>query len=203
MPLGGRLLRAALRLATLPLRLVVLVLSRLTGGRPWLALILLLGCGVIALHAKTLQINRAVAEREARVARLERSTSSLRSEVQRLGSTERVTRAGTQAGMITPDPDGIGYVDARRLDPARAAAAIAAPSGDWKPTPGLSAQNGDDVSGVSTGADTTAPSSIASPGSTATGGAPTGATGAAGTAGAAGATGATGAAGASGTGAGG
>ncbi|MGX6450279.1 hypothetical protein ACVU7I_19740, partial [Patulibacter sp. S7RM1-6] len=143
-PLGLRLALLPLRLALVPVRLCTMALGRITGGRPWLALVLVLGCGVIALHAATLQTNQAITARETTIGALERRTAALRNEVAELGSPDRVTTYGRQAGMVIPDPEGIGYIDAGRVDARRAAQAIAPPSADWKPAPNVSEQNGDD-----------------------------------------------------------
>lgn len=143
LPLALRLALLPIRLALIPLRLAGLVLGRITGGRPWLALVLVLGCGVIFLHAATLKTNQLIEQRDAKISELERSTASLRNSVAELGSTDRVSRVGREAGMVFPDPEGIGYLDASKARAERAAKAFGPPSATWLPAPNRSSQNGD------------------------------------------------------------
>lgn len=143
LPLAARLALLPIRLALVPLRLAGLVLGRITGGRPWLALVLILGCGVIFLHAATLKTNQLIEQRDAQISQLERSTASLRNSVAELGSTDRVSRVGREAGMVFPDPEGVGYLDARKAKAERAAKAFGPPSATWLPAPNRSSQNGD------------------------------------------------------------
>jgi len=147
-PLGVRLALVPVRLALVPVRLAITLLGRLTGGRPWLVLILALGCGVIALHAATLQTNQTVAARDLEINKLERETATLRNDVAGLRSTDRVAAFGSAQGMVIADPEGVGYLDARRADATRAASMLAAPSADWKPAPNPSEQNGDATDAV-------------------------------------------------------
>ncbi len=153
LPLALRLALLPIRLALIPLRLAGLVLGRITGGRPWLALVLVLGCGVIFLHAATLKTNQLIAQREAQISALERGTASLRNSVAELGSTDRVSRVGREAGMVFPDPEGIGYLDARKAKAERAAKAFGPPSASWLPAPNRSSQNGDALNEDGTVAD--------------------------------------------------
>lgn len=143
LPLALRLALLPIRLALIPLRLAGLVLGRITGGRPWLALVLVLGCGVIFLHAATLKTNQLIEQRDAKISALERSTASLRNSVAELGSTDRVSRVGREAGMVFPDPEGIGYLDARKAKAERAAKTFGPPAATWLPAPNPSSQNGD------------------------------------------------------------
>lgn len=145
LPLALRLALLPIRLALVPLRLAGLVLGRITGGRPWLALVLVLGCGVIFLHAATLKTNQLIEQRDAKISALERSTAELRNSVAELGSTDRVSRVGREAGMVFPDPEGIGYLDASKARAERAAKAFGPPSASWLPAPNRSSQNGDAV----------------------------------------------------------
>ncbi|MDO9409722.1 MAG: hypothetical protein Q7T67_15010, partial [Patulibacter sp.] len=142
-PLGVRLALIPVRLALVPVRIAISVLARLTGGRPWLVMILALGCGVIALHAATLQTNQTVAARDLEINKLERETATLRNDVAGLRSTDRVAAFGSSQGMVIADPEGVGYLDARKADAGRSAGMLAPPSADWKPAPNPSEQNGD------------------------------------------------------------
>lgn len=153
LPLALRLALLPIRLALVPLRLAGMVLGRITGGRPWLALVLVLGCGVIFLHAATLKTNQLIEQRDAQISELERSTASLRNSVAELGSTDRVSRVGREAGMVFPDPEGIGYLDASKARAERAAKAFGPPSATWLPAPNRSSQNGDALNEDGTVAD--------------------------------------------------
>lgn len=182
-PLGVRLALLPVRLALVPVRLATTILGRLTGGRPWLVLILAMGCGVIALHAATLQTNQTLAARDLEINGLERETATLRNDVASLGSTDRVSAFGAGQGMVIADPEGVGYLDARTTDAGRAARMLAPPSAEWKPAPNPSEQNGDvvDEDGAAAGAGATsqpdpasgagtpaAPSTAGAPGTTGT-----------------------------------
>lgn len=145
LPLALRLALLPIRLALIPLRLAGLVLGRITGGRPWLALVLVLGCGVIFLHAATLKTNQLIQQRDAEISALERSTAELRNSVAELGSTDRISRVGREAGMVFPDPEGVGYLDARKARAERAAKTFGPPSASWLPAPNRSSQNGDSL----------------------------------------------------------
>lgn len=153
LPLPLRLALLPIRLALIPLRLAGLVLGRITGGRPWLALVLVLGCGVIFLHAATLKTNQLIEQRDAKISALERSTASLRNSVAELGSTDRVSRVGREAGMVFPDPEGVGYLDASKARAERAAKTFGPPSATWLPAPNRSSQNGDALNEDGTVAD--------------------------------------------------
>lgn len=153
LPTALRLALLPISLALVPLRLAGLVLGRITGGRPWLALVLVLGCGVIFLHAATLKTNQLIERRDAEISELERSTASLRNSVAELGSTDRVSRVGREAGMVFPDPEGIGYLDASKVRAERAAKAFGPPSASWLPAPNRSSQNGDALNADGTVAD--------------------------------------------------
>ncbi|MGE4426269.1 MAG: hypothetical protein AB7G37_07450 [Solirubrobacteraceae bacterium] len=131
-----------MRLVLVPLALALHVMRRATGGRPWLPLILLAGCGIIALHATTLQLNRTIAERDVEVAKLERSTATLRSEVSGLGAPSRIIETAATLGMVAADPQGVSYLDAGDADPGKAARMIVPPNAAWQPSPNPSAQNG-------------------------------------------------------------
>jgi hypothetical protein len=168
-PLGLRLALLPIRLALVPLRLAGLVLGRITGGRPWLALVLALGCGVIFIHAATLKTNQLIEQRDAQISALERSTASLRNSVAELGSTDRISRVGREAGMVFPDPEGIGYLDARKARAERAAKTFGPPSAAWQPAPNPSSQNGDALNPDGTaidGGSAVADGAVAQPGST-------------------------------------
>ncbi len=142
-PLALRLALLPLRLLVIPLRLAGLVLGRITGGRPWLALVLVLGCGVIFVHAATLQVNQQIEKRDQEISALERSTAELRNSVAELGSTDRISRIGREAGMVFPDPEGIGYLSARKSSAEKAAETFGPPAATWQPAPNPSTQNGD------------------------------------------------------------
>ncbi len=125
------------------LLLGVIIAWRITGGRPWLALVLVLGCGVIFVHAATLKVNQQIEKRDQEISALERSTAELRNSVAELGATDRVSRIGREAGMVFPDPEGIGYLSARRSSAAKAAQTFGPPAATWQPAPNPSTQNGD------------------------------------------------------------
>jgi len=197
-----RVLLLPVRLALVPLALALHVMRRATGGRPWLPLILLAGCGIIALHATTLQLNRTIAERDVDVAKLERSTATLRSEVSRLGAPDRITRAAGLLGMVPADPQGVSYLSSGDADAAKAAKMVVPPNATWQPSPNPSAQNGDapDADGdAATGAGPATGTGVTGASPTAGVAGATGTTGTTGPEGATGTTGATGTDGATGT----
>ena len=104
-----------------------MVLDAILHGRAWIGLVFVLLAGIVFFNVDLLQMNREIAQAEERVGALKRQNAQLRSEVARLGSSERIQRVAAERGLVLPAPGEVRYL---RSDPAvdarRAAARIEA-----------------------------------------------------------------------------
>jgi len=103
-------------------------LDRALRGRLW---IWLLGCallGVVAMQVSLLKLNSGIGRAVETTATLQRQNSALEASIARLSDTNRVQKGAEALGMITPAPGDVGYLAARRSDPARAAELMQPPS---------------------------------------------------------------------------
>ena len=127
------------------------VLDALLRGRAWIALVFVLLAGIVFFNVDLLRMNRQIAVTAERAATVKRENARLRTDVARLGSSERIQRVAAERGLVLPAPGEVRYlrsnptVDARRAagrigaDEAAAPAvqqqapAAAAPSGTGAP----------------------------------------------------------------------
>jgi cell division protein FtsL len=202
-PLSLRLGRRAMRVGD------ARVLDRLVRGRAWIAIVAAALIGIVFMQVSMLKLNAGVSRAVTAADTLERQNSSLRADISKLGSGERVQDAATNQGMVTPAAGDVHYLNAQAASGARAAASIKPPK-PVAPTLGAAATGAAATGAAANGATATvaanatgaAASGAAATGATGTGAAATGATatGATGTGAAGAANGATGT-GATGTGA--
>ena len=199
-PLSLRLGRRAMRVGD------ARVLDRLVRGRAWIAIVAAALIGIVFMQVSMLKLNAGVSRAVTAADTLERQNSTLRADISKLDSGERVQDAAANLGMTTRAAGDVHYLDAARASAARAAASIkppnpvapvasalgsAAASGA---APTATAPSGTAAAATTSGAGTTgAAATSAAPatsGTGATGAVPSGASGAAAT-GPAAATGAT------------
>ena len=96
------------------------VLDRLLHGRGWIALVFLLLVGIVFFNVDLLRMNRDIAATADRAGDVKRSNARLRTELAKLGSSERIQRVAADAGLVMPAPGEVRYlsssptVDARR-----------------------------------------------------------------------------------------
>jgi hypothetical protein len=167
-PLSLRLGRRAMRVGD------ARVLDRLVRGRAWIAIVAAALIGIVFMQVSMLKLNAGVSRAVTAADTLERQNSSLRADISKLDSGERVQDAAANLGMTTRPAGDVRYLDAERASAARAAASIKPPSpvAPAAPTLGAAAANGTAPTGTT--ANGTAPTGTAAAAAT-NGTSPTGA----------------------------
>jgi cell division protein FtsL len=129
-------------------------LDRLIRGRTWVAVIAVALIGIVAMQVHMLGLNAGIGRAVEKATTLEQENTSLRLEVSRLGSGERIAREAQQLGLVMPNAGEVRYTDVHPTDATRAAQTM-------KPAdPDLAAQAEAAVeAGVGTGALALAPES--------------------------------------------
>jgi hypothetical protein len=121
-PLSLRLGRRAMRVGD------ARVLDRLVRGRAWIAIVAAALIGIVFMQVSMLKLNAGVSRAVTAADTLERQNSSLRADISKLDSGERVQDAAANLGMATRPAGDVRYLDAERASAARAAASIKPPS---------------------------------------------------------------------------
>jgi cell division protein FtsL len=121
-PLSLRLGRRAMRVGD------ARVLDRLVRGRAWIAIVAAALIGIVFMQVSMLKLNAGVSRAVTAADTLERQNSSLRADISKLDSGERVQDAAANLGMATRPAGEVRYLDAERASAARAAASIKPPS---------------------------------------------------------------------------
>jgi outer membrane biosynthesis protein TonB len=121
-PLSLRLGRRAMRVGD------ARVLDRLVRGRAWIAIVAAALIGIVFMQVSMLKLNAGVSRAVTAADTLERQNSSLRADISKLDSGERVQDAAANLGMTTRPAGDVRYLDAERTSAARAAASIKPPS---------------------------------------------------------------------------
>jgi hypothetical protein len=121
-PLSLRLGRRAMRVGD------ARVLDRLVRGRAWIAIVAAALIGIVFMQVSMLKLNAGVSRAVTAADTLERQNSTLRADISKLDSGERVQDAAANLGMTTRPAGDVHYLDAARADAARAAASIKPPS---------------------------------------------------------------------------
>jgi cell division protein FtsL len=129
-------------------------LDRLIRGRTWVAVIAVALIGIVAMQVHMLGLNAGIGRAVEKATTLEQENTSLRLEVSRLGSGERIAAEAQQLGLVMPNAGEVRYTDVHTTDATRAAKTM-------KPAdPDLAAQAKAAVeAGVGTGAIALAPES--------------------------------------------
>lgn len=116
------------------------LLDRLLRGRGWVLIVGALLAGIVFLNVSVLELNRGIAQTDAKSAALERTNSDLRSRVAKLDSGERIQQLAAKKGFVLPAPGDVTYVRPRpRLDAKLAAKRISEPAGETVATSGATA----------------------------------------------------------------
>lgn len=112
------------------------VLDALLHGRAWLAIVFVLLVGIVFFNVDLLRMNRDIARTADRAAVVKRENARLRTDLARLGSSERIQRVAAQAGLVLPAPGEVRYLRSRPgIDARRAAQRIAAGDVSGPPVP--------------------------------------------------------------------
>jgi cell division protein FtsL len=108
-----------------PVPLGARLLDRLLYGRGWIGLVFVLLAGIVFFNVDLLQMNRGIAETSNKADAVKRENARLRTELARLGSSERIQRVAVRAGLVLPAPGEVRYLRATpSADASRAAKRI-------------------------------------------------------------------------------
>jgi cell division protein FtsL len=198
-PLSLRLGRRAMRVGD------ARVLDRLVRGRAWIAIVAAALIGIVFMQVSMLKLNAGVSRAVTAADTLERQNSTLRADISKLDSGERVQDAAAKLGMTTRPAGDVRYLDAERASAARAAASIkppnpvavapaanaTAPTGTAAATAGAAATSGATATGAAAATTSGATATSGTTGAATTNGATATGAAASGTAGAATTNGAT------------
>jgi cell division protein FtsL len=137
-PLALRLARAAARIGD------ARFLDRLVRGRAWIALVAVGLMGIVFMQVSMLRLNAGISRAVTSGETLNRQNATLRAEISKLDSGERIADSAGALGMSLPPAGSVNYLDARKANGREAARGIHPP----KPVK--------TAAGTSTGATTTA-----------------------------------------------
>lgn len=108
LPSGAGLANGALRrLAALPDHRL---LDRLLTGRTWIGFVACALIGIVFMQVSLLKINAGIGRSVERAATLERDNASLRADVSRMGSNERIQAEAEGLGMVIPAPGAVRFL---------------------------------------------------------------------------------------------
>jgi hypothetical protein len=120
-PLGLRVARAGGRIVD------ARFLDRLLRGGVWIALLALGLMGIVFIQVSMLRLNAGISRAITSAETLHRQNATLRADISRLDSGDRIADAARALGMIQPPAGSVNYLDARRADGDAAARAIRPP----------------------------------------------------------------------------
>ena len=103
-----------------------IVLDALLHGHGWIALVFLLLAGIVFFNVDLLQMNRDIAGMSRKASAVKSQNARLRTDLARLGSSERIQEVAARAGLVLPAPGEVRYLrSSPRVDAFRAARRIA------------------------------------------------------------------------------
>ena len=104
-------------------------MDRLVRSRGWVVIVAFGLIGIVAMQVSLLKLNAGIGRAVETVATLERGNASLRGEISRLSSGDRIQALARSRGYVMPEPADVTYLRARdlRTDAARAARRMRAP----------------------------------------------------------------------------
>jgi hypothetical protein len=117
-PLGLRLARTGGRIVD------ARFLDRLLRGRAWIALLALGLMGIVFIQVSMLRLNAGISRAITSAETLHRQNATLRADLSKLDSSERIADAAKSFGMIQPAAGRVTYLDARKANGAAAARGI-------------------------------------------------------------------------------
>jgi hypothetical protein len=103
------------------------VLDRLVRGRVWIALMAIGLMGIVFMQVSLLKLNAGISRAVIAADTFDRQNSSLREDISKLDSGERIQSVAAKLGMVTPAAGDVHYLDGRAAAGARAAASIKPP----------------------------------------------------------------------------
>ncbi len=146
-------------------------MDRLVRSRAWVVIVAFGLIGIVAMQVSMLKLNNGIGRAVETAATLERSNATLRGEVSRLSSGDRIrANAGTR-GFVMPEPADVSYLRAGALssDGLRAARRMQAPNREIAGPAGLMTVQSS-VTAITGQADPSAPAGTATTATTATAG---------------------------------
>jgi len=96
------------------------VLDALLHGRAWIAIVFVLLAGIVFFNVDLLRMNREIAAASERARAVKLQNARLRTDLARLGSSERIQRVAAARGLVLAEAGEVRYlrsnpaVDARR-----------------------------------------------------------------------------------------
>jgi cell division protein FtsL len=118
----------AMRLGTRAMRVGdARLLDRLVRGRAWIALVAIALMGIVFMQVSLLKLNAGISRAVTAADTFDRQNSSLREDISKLDSGERIQSVAAKLGMVTPAAGDVHYLDGRGAAGARAAASIKPP----------------------------------------------------------------------------
>jgi hypothetical protein len=120
-PLGLRIARRAGRIVD------ARFLDRLLRGRVWIGLLAVGLMGIVFIQVSMLRLNAGISRAVTSAETLHRQNATLRADLSKLDSSERIADAAKSFGMIQPAAGSVHYLDARRANGAAAARRIRPP----------------------------------------------------------------------------
>jgi hypothetical protein len=103
------------------------LLDRLVRGRAWIALMAIGLMGIVFMQVSLLKLNAGISRAVTAADTFDRQNSSLREDISKLDSGERIQSVAAKLGMVTPAAGDVHYLDGRGADGERAAAALKPP----------------------------------------------------------------------------
>ena len=116
-------------------QIAAVLVDRVLRGRTWVGVIGVLLAGIVYLNVSVLETNRGIAQNSAKATALEQTNSTLRGQVARLDSAERIQQLAEARGYHLPLPGDVVYVKPSAANGKLAAQQLAAGS----PQPAVSA----------------------------------------------------------------
>ncbi len=105
-------------------------MDRLVRSRAWVVIVAFGLIGIVAMQVSLLKLNSGIGRAVETAATLERSNATLRGEVSRLSSGDRIQAMAGARGFVMPEPADVSYLRAGALssDGLRAARRMRAPN---------------------------------------------------------------------------
>lgn len=101
------------------------VLDALLYGRAWIALVFVLLAGIVFFNVDLLRMNREIAMTAEKAQGVKLENARLRTDLARLGSSERIQRVAAERGLVLPAPGEVRFLRSDpRADADRAAARL-------------------------------------------------------------------------------
>ncbi|HTN25669.1 MAG TPA: hypothetical protein VL120_16900 [Solirubrobacteraceae bacterium] len=106
------------------------LMDRLVRSRVWIGVVAFALIGIVAMQVSMLKLNAGIGRAVETISTLDRTNASMRAEVSRLSSGDRIQSLAGARGFVMPAPADVTYLRARdaRADATRAAGRMIAPN---------------------------------------------------------------------------